>query len=85
MARHLLLNDLQRFLPPLETPSFILPSEFGMLPYITPDQLPDVPILLLAQDFFKSDVPSTTSISTLLCLTNHWRFFECLLRFLLFQ
>ena len=73
-ARSLEIKDPMGKLPNLKTPMVIYPTEFGILPYITPDRLQEYPLYFSVGDFFDDTLPSSKTVLEYLGLGPRWIF-----------
>ncbi|EAX95930.1 tRNA-guanine transglycosylases, various specificities family protein [Trichomonas vaginalis G3] len=75
MSRVLKLEDPQGENEPLETPCFVVPTEMGLIPNITPDLSDNFPLFYYAGDFYKAALPKSVKASDALGFTKRWIFF----------
>lgn len=69
------LQDPKGILPPLQTPCFVVPTEYGLIPNIPPDLSGDVPLFFSAGDFIDSPLPKSITPLEGLGLGKRWIFF----------
>lgn len=74
MARTLTLKDPKEKLEPLVTPCMIVNTEMGMIPCVTPDISPSIPLYLSLGDFVDNKLPKDVSIPVSLGLGERWIF-----------
>ena len=74
MSRSLTIEDKTGLNEPLETPTFIVPTEYGLIPNITPDLAEDFPLYFYAGDFVNTALPKNAKASTSLGLSKRWIF-----------
>jgi hypothetical protein len=74
MARSLSLADPHGRLPPLRTPCFIIPTEFGLIPYVTPDVSGTSPLYFYLADFLDNNLTNDVPIPISLGLGQRWTF-----------
>lgn len=71
-GRQLEVSDPQQILPPLKTPCFVVPTEYGLIPNIPPDISGDIPLFFSATDFIDSSLPKNIRPLESLGLGKRW-------------
>jgi hypothetical protein len=74
MGRIFMLLDPQDKLPPLVTPALVIPTEIGLIPHLTPDASPNIPLFFSAGDFLEHALPSGCPLPISLGLGPRWSF-----------
>ena len=74
MSRSLTIKDKTGENEPLKTPVFVVPTEYGLIPGLTPDMSEDFPLYFFAGDFINSTLPKSMKASTALGLSKRWIF-----------
>ena len=74
MSRSLKIEDKTGENEPLETPAFVVPTEYGLIPCLTPDLAEDFPLYFYAGDFINTTLPKSMKASTALGLSKRWIF-----------